>query len=87
MGWYPQASIEPTDRILVLWACSSIDVWLKPIAPIALRGEKLGENLWIGQLSCWGCNQKSLFLRSNEIYPNLLGQRERLLYTDRVRYL
>jgi hypothetical protein len=50
MGWYPQASIEPTDRILVLWACSSIDVWLKPIAPIAVR-----ERNWVrtrGLVSC-----------------------------------
>jgi hypothetical protein len=47
-GWYPRASIECTDRMLVFMGpvnqCSllSTDVWLKPTASMAVGGEKLG---------------------------------------------
>jgi hypothetical protein len=66
---------------------SSTEVWLKPTASLVVRGEKLGGDPQIGQPTCWGCSQKSLFLRSSEIHPNLLATCEMLLYVDHMRYV
>jgi hypothetical protein len=57
---------------------SSIDVWFKPTASMAMRGEKFGGDPRIGQSTDWGCSQRSLFLRSSGIRPTLWSQRERL---------
>jgi hypothetical protein len=49
---------------------------------MAVRGEKLGGDQRIGQSTCRGCSQESLFLRSSGIHPALLGQREKLSRTQ-----
>jgi hypothetical protein len=49
-----------------------MDLWLSPTASRAVRGEKLGGDPQIGQPSCWGCSQESLFLGSSRIHPTLL---------------
>jgi hypothetical protein len=56
----------------------SMDDWLKSIASMAMRGEKLGGDLLIGQPTGWGCSRESFFLGSSGICLTPLSQRERL---------
>jgi hypothetical protein len=63
----PRVSIEHTDRMLVYGYCkpsiqSSIEAWLFPTASLAVVGEKLGTNPWIGQPSCYGLCREPFFL-------------------------
>jgi hypothetical protein len=52
---------------------------------MAVRGEKLGGDLRIGQLVWWGCSQESLFLETNRNRPTLLSQCKRLPCTRTTR--
>jgi hypothetical protein len=64
----------------------SIDAWLKYTASMAVLGEKFKRVPWATQPS-WVVESRALFLISSSICPMLLMTRERLLYTDHVRYV
>jgi hypothetical protein len=52
---------------------------------MTVRGEKLSGDPWSASVLWIG--MRALFLESNMILLNLLGQCERLLYADCVRYV
>jgi hypothetical protein len=92
MDWFPQASFELTDPLLVIWSSkssslSSTEVWLKPTASLVGWGEKLGTDPCIGQPRVLWIMSGALFLGGSEICPNLSVTLKRLLCIDRVRYV
>jgi hypothetical protein len=70
-----------------LVACHRQKIDLSLLLHRLCGGEKLNGDPQIGQPTCWGCSQESLFLRNSGIHPNLSVTHERLLDVDHVRYI
>jgi hypothetical protein len=90
MGWPPWANIERTDRMLVYGPSKpssqlSTEAWLFSTTLLAVVGEKLRTDPWIGWLSC--CGLGAPFLRDSGCIQIYWWLHERLLYVDHVRYV
>jgi hypothetical protein len=92
MDWPSWASIERIDRMLVYGSSkpsslTSTEGGFTPTTSMVGLGKKLDTYPRINQSACYGLGREPFFLGSSGSVHRYWWLREKLLYTDRVRYV